>query len=306
MSAHSQRWVDDATFRKDVSYLESLWQRRPVGSLDLPILDLGQGEPLIFVPILEHLEFVYARQIRSFSKTRRVILYRRQETRSVPMGLAARVAELDEVLTSLDIKRADFVGHGDAAMVLLAFALRYPERCRSLTIIAQGADYRISPHPLIWWLHELFLHLPIEHILPAPLLRRMVIKYITAHSKTNGTSAEVAALPRHLIEEQFRKIRQWPALYKFSVLPIIHSFDISDRLQQLTMPILLLNRPDDVLSPLLKTNLFSAQLPACAGYHIIAGRERFFMYAQADEVNQLLEGFLTSIQSEESQKSGAQ
>src|SRR5205085_9717489 len=114
--------IDGATFHADVQYIESLWQRMPIGDVDMPIIDIGQGEPLVFVPILEHLEFVYARQIRAFSRSRRVILYRRQENRTRFVGLGERVEELLRVLDPLGLQEVDQVGHGDAAMVLFEFA----------------------------------------------------------------------------------------------------------------------------------------------------------------------------------------
>jgi pimeloyl-ACP methyl ester carboxylesterase len=248
------------------------------------------------VPILEHLEFVYARQIRAFSSTRRVVTYRRQESRTHPVGLVERAEELKRVLDSLGLKQADLVGHGDGAMVLFEFAIRYPDRCRSLIIIAQGADYKIAPHPFIWLLHELFLRLPVEHFLPASFLRRLVINYIVSNdpAPSTGETKSVGMLPRHLIEEQFRKIALWPFVYKFSVLPIIHNFDIQKRLASLTMPILLINRANDALSPEPKTRWLAENLPDCAGYHVIAGEERFFMYAEAATVNQLFRQFLAS------------
>lgn len=283
--------IDEATFHADVDYIESGWQRRPVGAIDMPIIDIGTGQPLVFVPILEHLEFVYARQVRAFSQSRRVILYRRQETRTRPVGLAERAEELQHVLDSLGLEQVDFVGHGDAAMVLFEFAVRYPQRCRSLVIIAQGADYQIAPHPFIWFLHELYARLPVEHFLPAWFLRRTVINYIMA--KRNVVTART--LPRPLIEEQFRKIAQWPFVYRFSVIPVIHSYDMRKRLDALTMPILLINRADDVLSPEPKTRWLAEHLPNCAGYHVIPGGERFFMYSEAEKVNPLIEQFLAVL-----------
>jgi pimeloyl-ACP methyl ester carboxylesterase len=282
--------VDPTTFHSDVSYIESLWRRTPVGQIDLPIIDIGEGTPLVFVPVLEHLEFIYARQVREFSQSNRVILYRRREVRSHAVGFAERTEELRAVLDSLGLECVDLVAHGDAAMVLLEFAIRYPQRCRSLIIIAQGADYQIAPHPFIWFLHEIFVRLPVEHFLPGWFLRRIVISYIVAHQTTDIDP--ICRMPRNLIEEQFRKIALWPFVYKFSVLPIIHNFDIRDRLDQLTMPILLINREDDVLAPEPKTRWFSEHLPDCAGYHVISGGERFFMYSQAEIVNQFIANFL--------------
>src|SRR5262249_37084027 len=196
-----------------------LWRRKPVGALDMPLIDIGEGAPLVFVPILEHLEFVYARQIFIFSQSRRVILYRRHETRTRPVGLVERAEELRSVLDSLGLSYVDLVAHGDAAMVLFEFAVRYPQRCRSLIIVAQGADYQIAPHPLIWLLHELFVPLPVQHFLPPWFLRRIVISYIVAHRPASNAH-RTSSLPRCLIEEQFRKIALWPFVYKFSVLPV--------------------------------------------------------------------------------------
>jgi pimeloyl-ACP methyl ester carboxylesterase len=292
LTAYNNPWIDDSTFHSDVHQLESLWQRVPIGPVDLPLIDLGEGEPLVFVPILEHLEFVYARQIQALKESRRVILYRRQETRRQPIGLQERAEELCQVLDSLQLEQVDLLGHGDAAMVLFEFALRYPQRCRSLTIIAQAADYQIAPHPFIWLLHELLLRLPVEYVLPASFLRRTVINYIKACNPDNTTAP---ALPRALISEQFCKIAAWPFVYKRSVLPIIHSFDIRQRVGELTMPILLINRADDVLSPEAKTSWLAKHLPSCAGYHVVAGRERFFMYSQAEQVTPLIEAFLHTL-----------
>ncbi len=285
--------IDEATFHTDVQYIETLWQRTLTGAIDLPLIDIGQGAPLVFVPILEHLEFVYARQIRAFSQSRRVIMYRRQEARTRPVGLTERAEELRSVLDSLGLARVDFVAHGDAAMVLFEFAARYPQRCRSLIVIAQGADYQIAPHPLIWFLHELFVRLPAEHFLPSWFLRRIVINYIVArHPTSNDGASPICSLPRHLIEDQFQKIALWPFIYKFSVLPIIHNYDIREGLGRLTMPILLINRADDVLAPEPKTRWLASNLPNCAGYHVVPGGERFFMYSQAETVNPLIEKFL--------------
>lgn len=301
--------IDAATFHTDVQYIEALWQRVPVGEVDMPLIDTGsdKGEPLVFVPILEHLEFVYARQVRAFGQWRRVIMYRRHETRTQPVGLVERAEELRKVLDALGLESVDLVGHGDAAMVLFEFAARYPQRCRSLIIVAQGADYRIAPHPFIWLLHELFVRLPVEYILPAWFLRRTVINYIVANgpastdlttSPSEANQAQTVSpgsvLPRSLIEEQFRKIALWPFVYKYSVLPVIHYFDMRSRLAALTMPILLINRANDELSPEEKTRWLAGHLPNCAGYHVIAGGERFFMYSQAETVNALIEEFLTS------------
>lgn len=289
-TSSTQIWIDTATLQADIDYLDTRWQRVAVGDEDKPVLAIGTGEPLVFVPILEHLDWVYSHQIQEFSKTRRVIFYRRHESRTSPITAPERAEELRRVLDSLNIERTDLVGHGDAAIVLLEFAIRYPERCRSLTVLVQGPDYIIAPHPFIWLLHDLFMRLPIEHILPRRSLSNIVASYATARSPQNQT---FPAMPHGLVAQQFNKITAWPAVYKFSVLPVIHNVNFYERLAPLTMPVLVLNRTDDRLTPEPKTHWLAKHLPNCADYHVVHGGDRFFMYAQSEIVNPLIADFLT-------------
>ncbi len=282
-------WIDAETLQADIDYLDSRWQRIAVGDEDKPIIDIGTGEPLVCVPILEHLDWVYSHQIQELSKTRRVIFYRRHESRSIPVTAPERAEELRCVLDTLELERVDLVGHGDAAIVLLEFAIRYPQRCRSLTILVQGPDYVIAPHPIIWLLHDLFIRLPVEYVLPPQFLSNIVANYATARSPRNTT---FPAMPHALVARQFNKIVSWPAVYKFSVLPVIHNVDFYERLAPLTMPVLVLNRTDDRLTPEPKTHWLAKHLPNCAGYHVVHGGDRFFMYAQAEIVNPLIAQFL--------------
>lgn len=288
-------FIDDDIFQSDVDYLASLWQRVPVGNRDVPVIDIGKGDPLVIVPILEHLDFVYAHQIQALSKTRRVIFYQRHESRNRPVGAVERAEELREFLDAMGLERVDLLGHGDAAIVLFEFLMRHPQRCRAAITFVQGPDYIIDPHPLIWILHELMIRLPIEHIPPGSLVNRIlahiVANYASARDKQHNVQV---GIPHRIFARQFRTISQWAAVYKYSVLPVIHNFDMHTRLAPLIMPLLVFNRFDDRLTPERKTRWLSEHLPNCAGYHVIAGGDRFFMYAQADEVNPLIEQFLAS------------
>ena len=111
------------------------------------------------------------------------------------------------------------------------------------------------------------------------------------------TAIEVGQmLNRVPCHSQRRTIAHWPAVYRYSVLPVIHSFDIRTRLAALTMPILLINRQDDALSPETNTAWLAPHLPNCAGYHVIPARERFFLYSEAEKINPLIGAFLKKMQ----------
>ena len=69
MTTTTGQYIDEDTFHADVQYIEALWQRKAIGATDVPLIDIGNGTPLVFVPILEHLEFVYARQQHNYGKS---------------------------------------------------------------------------------------------------------------------------------------------------------------------------------------------------------------------------------------------
>lgn len=291
MNTRKGGWIKEATFHADVRYIESLWRRTIIGTTEMPLIDIGQGDALVFAPTLEHFEFVYARQIRTLSEKRRVILYRRPEMRTREIGLEERIEELRLVLDGLKLEQPDLVGQGYSAIVLVAFAIRYPHRCRSLTIVAQGSDYHLPPYPLTRVLNEFYIRLPIEHVIPAAFLRQAMIQRLIACTRDNYTTP---ALPYYLIEEQLRKIYQLPFVYKYSILPVIRNFAMHKQINALTMPTLLINRADDLLSPEAGTRWLAEHLPQCGGYHIVSGREHLFMYSQAETVTPLIEAFLVS------------
>jgi pimeloyl-ACP methyl ester carboxylesterase len=291
----SVEYIDEDTFQADVAYLETLFKRHLISNIELPLINIGQGLPLVFVPMLENLEFIYARQLRFFSQQRRVILYRRHETRTHFTSLRERAEELHLLLNHLEIMTADFIGHGDAAMILLEFAIRYPQRCRSLTIVSQGAESHVPPQPWVWLFQELYLRLPLEHVLPASFLRRTVVNSLVARQGTHACGELQQILPRAFIDDQFEKIKIWPSVYKFSVLPVTHRFNIRKRLQALEMPILLLNGLNDSHAPETSTRWLANHLPNCADYHLVPGGERFFLYSQAESVNQIIQDFLARL-----------
>jgi pimeloyl-ACP methyl ester carboxylesterase len=62
------------------------------------------------------------------------------------------------------------------------------------------------------------------------------------------------------------------------------------------MPVLLINRQDDVLSPEAKTRWLAQHLPHCSDYSVIPARERFFLYSEAELVTPHIERFLATFQ----------
>ena len=98
MSNQNGLEVDEAAFHADVQYIESLWRRRAIGSIDLPVIDKGQGEPLVFVPILEHIGVFLPAHRSSQTRRLRTMLTRWQLTAADARLLLGLARELSRVL----------------------------------------------------------------------------------------------------------------------------------------------------------------------------------------------------------------
>jgi pimeloyl-ACP methyl ester carboxylesterase len=105
----------------------------------------GAGQPLVLLNgALDTIESDWGRHLSAFAEHYHVLAYdHRGHGRTSPTeqftGYAELAADLEALLDTLSIARAHFCGFSDGAMTLLDFALRRPERVRSL--ILAGGQY---------------------------------------------------------------------------------------------------------------------------------------------------------------------
>jgi pimeloyl-ACP methyl ester carboxylesterase len=106
----------------------------------------GAGEPLVLLNgALDTIESDWGAHLAAFTKRYRVLAYDhrghgRTGASAAPFdGYDLLAGDLTALLDALDIKRAHFCGFSDGGITLLYFALRRPERVRSL--ILAGSQY---------------------------------------------------------------------------------------------------------------------------------------------------------------------
>jgi pimeloyl-ACP methyl ester carboxylesterase len=280
--------VSDEEFLADERHVFDGYREATIDGWSTRIFDDGDGAPIFFVPIIRGLEVVYAKQLRAFASTNRVLLYERTESIDKPVLVGARVAEMRAVLDHLGIERAHVVGLGDAGIPTFNFGREHPDRCLSLTSICLGPRYRVPPY----WLNERILnplveHLPMEHVVPDKLIRTMVVK----------ATAGGGPLPPHLIGHMVDHIDHQMRVHKFSVLPVTSRHEMRGWARELTMPTLLINRDDDPLAPVAEMEELERLLPNCHGLTVLRDGGRFVTYTHADEINALLGDFFRAMAS---------
>ena len=108
----------------------------------------GKGAPIIFVHGVGLSHQVWGPQIEDFSRDHRVIAYDALGHGGSPLPaegvrLDAYIEQLAKLFDDLDLAPATLVGHSMGALITIAFALAYPERCRH--IVPMNAIFDRSP-----------------------------------------------------------------------------------------------------------------------------------------------------------------
>lgn len=280
--------VSDEQWNADREYVRDHLRPRRLGDRELELIDLGQGEPILYVPILAHVEVIYARQLRDFGRDHRVLLYRRPESTDHPVGIDQRVQETRALLDDLGVASAHVVGRGEGAIVASAFALAHPERCRSLVMVNLGMRHKVPPVPLTTALNRALLHLPIEgRVLTDEQWRHKVVAFLSGADQ-RLTRAQLAAV--------YEEIPDFLKVCKYSVTPLVLHHDLRGRAQRLQTPTLLITSDEDPRATEQDLIELGAALPDCRGVHVLPHGGRFVNYVQGAETNRLIRAFYADLE----------
>jgi len=100
---------------------------------------VGAGEPVVFSHGLGGNHAIWYQQVPDFAMDHRVITwdqrgFGRSTNRNEASGPEAAVADLKVLLDHLEVERAHLVGQSMGGWAVLGFALKYPERVRSVVM----------------------------------------------------------------------------------------------------------------------------------------------------------------------------
>lgn len=279
--------VSDEQLDADLEYVESDSRHERIDGWETELFERGEGEPILYVPILGHVEVIYARQLREFSRDHRAITYRRPESTTAPVSIADRVQEVRQLLDHLDVARAHIVGRGEGAIVAAEFAVAHPDRCRSLVMISLGLKHKVPPTIITNALNWALLHLPIEgRLLTDKGWRHKVCKYLSGKDQR---------LTYDQLQRVYSRIPDFIRVCKHSVTPLVHHYDLRPHAAELRTPTLLVTTDEDPRATRADLEALCAALPDCRGAHVVPQGGRFVNYVQGDEVNRLIREFYATL-----------
>lgn len=240
------------------------------------VVSVGAGTPVICVPMIRELNFVYAPQLETLSQQHRVIAYEPTLSRSAHVSVDDRAQEICELLNALGLEQAHLLAWSDAGAPAYQFAKRWPERTGALAFLGLADRYRF-PQPLQAGV-RLLAKIPVEKVIPRFALAAILSWYL------GGPEAK-----RRWVYARARQIHQLPRLFKHSVLPnLLEHLPVAD---EIASPAIVVYGDRDALVTVGQARRMAALIGEAAEMRLIPGGEHFLGYIHAHEVNETLVDF---------------
>lgn len=256
---------------------------RPVTLPDgrsLRVLDCGEGEAIVLLPMITELNFVYAPQIAEFQSDHRVVLYEPLLSADTRIGIADRADETRALLSALGIERAHFIVWGDTGAAAYHLAKQHPEICHSLVFIGLADRYRF-PQPY-GFLLKLLEVVRIERLVTPRVFATLLGRFVGGSQIKPEWIVEKAALVPRLT-----------AVFKRSILPNLTEH--RPEAGEVHVPSLLIAGDNDRIVSVAQTERMAGLLPNAGPPLIKRGGEHFVSYVDDGEVNAAIRRFLASV-----------
>lgn len=277
-------------FNRNRDFIHDNWKSTDIDDWNTCIFDMGNGEPMLFVPIADSLEVYDSLLLKHFSGKNRVITFRRRENDRKTLYREDRAEDIKRILDYLNIERAHIVSHSSGSIAATTFALKHPQRVISYVWM------NLSPVPamdMAKW--KRILGDMVKYI---PLSDRLVSSLVAAScsgDKRNSLMYKRCLEQLNSVKEsgRIKNIKKWFQRNIWSMAD--YRWDSKEKLDKLAMPVIVLNSDNDVVNSSRATELLEKNIRNSYGHKIIRGGYHLFQYACSDQVIRYMEEFYSSL-----------
>ena len=243
------------------------------------VFDVGEGDPILLLPMIAELNFVYAAQIEEFVSDHRVILYKPRLSSRSHVGIASRAKEAVSLMNRMGLESVHIIVWGDTGSAAYYLAKQWPERCKSIVFIGLADRYTFR-QPYGFLLHLLRIA-PIEALVPRRFFAWILGNFV------GGTQVK----PQWFVERA-SKVPDVTRYFKHSILPNLTEH--RPMAGEVRVPCLVISGDSDGVVSAAQARRMAELLPN-ARVVIISGGEHFVNYVDGPTVNRTIRGFYASL-----------
>ena len=246
------------------------------------------GETVVFVEGLGYGRWMWRFQRRGLDRHRTVVWDNRGTGNSdVPEGpysMVSMARDLDTILDEVDVDEAHLVGASMGGMIAMQYALEY-DRVASLTLLCTtpgGPESVPVPEETAQQMFDV----------PDELDEREAIRQKMAPAMSDGFRSTNDSLIEQIVDWRLEtdapeKARVWQAA-------AVESFDVSDRLDDIDVPTLVVHGTADRVVPFENGELLAEGIPNVEFVAVDGGSHLFFI-EDPETVTRHLEEFLDDV-----------
>jgi 3-oxoadipate enol-lactonase len=260
-----------------------------VGDINMCYEIHGQGEPLVLIPGAGSTSNGFARNIPVFSKKYQVIVYDlrgtgRSEAQDVPYTLETLADDLAGLLSAIDINAAHIFGASMGGMIAQYFALRYPERTKSLILACTkfGGPHEIpvDAEVMDYWQHP-------KQLSPENSIRES-LRFTMSREFIEKNPDVIDQIIKQAIESPPPYNSPQSAMLQIQALLQNNTYD---KLPEIKAPTLVIHGDADRMSPAGNAKILASRIPN-AELVILPKMGHAFTIEAFDESNRIILDFL--------------
>ncbi len=258
-----------------------------IGDVRLYYEERGEGEPLVLIPGFGSGLWIWYRQIPAFAERFRTIAFdprgvsRSDQRDTGPFSIPSLADDVAALLSAVGVSAAHVLGASFGGFVAQEFALRHPQRTRSLVLCCTSFG---GP----------------RHCPPAP-------ETLSAIASTKGLNTEervrqnlLLAFSPAYVERERAEVERVIALRAENPLPesaytrqlqAALDFDAEARVSEIKAPTLVITGDEDVIVPHENSLNLAARIPG-ARLRVVEGGSHTFFIERADEFNRAVTEFI--------------
>lgn len=252
--------------------------------------DEDADETVVFVSGLGYGRWFWNWQLPAVEDDYRVILWdlrgiNDSDTPEGPYSMEEMASDLEAVLEDAGVEEAHIIGISLGGMLTQRYAVDY-DRAKSLVLMSTdaGGDERVDPAPEV-----------ADRILnpPEDVSLRENIGYKMQPAFTDEFWENEEGIFNEILDYRVNNpvpdhVRGWQAAG-------VAAFDITDELDQVTVPVLILHGERDKVVPVENSERLADLLPQAEVERYDEGGSHLFVIERAEDVNERIREFLDSV-----------
>ncbi len=241
---------------------------------------LGQGPPVVLVPMIQELNFVYVPLIVALQTHYTVVIYKPAVRYTRTLHVAERVDELRDILSHLNLGPIHLISWSDTGAVAYRYAHAFPADCLSVVFLGVPDRYRFALP--IGAAMRLLLRWPLPRLIPAPVLRHVLALHMHGRVVKHRDVIAIA-----------RTIHDLSALFVHSCLP--NMLEHKPASHMIIPPTHVLYGDHDVVVSALQAIAFANLMGDRSSSERIPFAEHMMPWSNADATTHAVSRFLANV-----------